>query len=70
VGEALRAADARVKEYCYWKWENFWEHPQSKRNVADVKDLYWVSKDLDGLDSADARWLRNNSEFVEIEAKF
>ena len=35
-----------------------------------MKDLYWVSKDLDGLDSAEARWLRNNSEFVEIEAKF
>jgi hypothetical protein len=39
------------KDYCEWKWENFWNHPLSNKNAEDVKDFDWLSKDAEGFDS-------------------
>ena len=43
--------DDLVKDYCEWKWENFWKHPLSNKNAEDVKDFDWLSKDAEGFDS-------------------
>ena len=46
--------DPRVKKYCEGKLLTFCDHPKSCRNAEDVEPFDWLTKDLDGLDSADA----------------